>query len=273
MNDVQKAIEMRELLGTDLGHRSTTYDAKDVILYALAIGAGAKDLELVFERDLKVIPTFSLTLGLWAVRVAGLLGAYDPTTTLHIGQGLVMRKPLPATATVDMSGSISAVWDKGSAALVEVTVISDYFDANYLIYAVGAGGFGGERGPRSSATEPDGDPSLHLMQLTDENQAALYRLTGDVHPVHIDPDVARSSGFDRPILHGLCTLGTVVRAMAVAADENPTKLKRLNARFTAPVYPGEMLEIDCWQSDHNMRFTSSVSGTGIIIQGDAQFQP
>lgn len=265
------AARLRDLSGVDLGRRTNVYAARDAILYALSVGAKATDLDMVYERDLRVMPTFGLTLGLWAVQAAGELGAYDPRRTLHVGQELLVRKSLPASGGIETSAKISSVWDKGSAALVEVSVTSEFFDAVYLIYAVGAGGFGGERGQTSAVQPPIGDPDLHLSEPTREDQAALYRLTGDLHPVHIDPEVARASGFDRPILHGLCTLGTVTRAIAKRSGHHPAALVRLSARFTAPVYPGALLEVDCYREGAKLGFVSSVANTGKIIQGEVEF--
>lgn len=270
MNELGK-VHLQDLSGVDLGRRTSLYAAHDAILYAISVGAKATELDFVYERDLRVIPTFGLTLGLWAVQAAGALGAYDPTRTLHVGQELLVHKPLPPSGEIETSAQIGSVWDKGSAALIEVSVTSEFFEAIYLIYAVGAGGFGGERGQSSVMQPRIDDPDLHLSESTHEEQAVLYRLTGDLHPVHIDPVVARTSGFDRPILHGLCTLGTVTRAIAKGSGFHAAELIRLSARFTAPVYPGELLEVDCWRVGGKVGFVSSVADTGNVLQGEVEF--
>ena len=261
------APTMTELSGRSLGTHSATYDERDVMLYALAVGASPAELELVYERDLKVLPTFALPLGLWAVEAAAGLGAYDGTHSLHVGQELTVLRSMPASATVDMSSSIPHVWDKGSAALVEVNVTSDYFVATYLIFVPGAGGFGGERGPSASSSAPSGSPSWTTAVVTTQNQAALYRLTGDRHPMHIDPVMARAAGFDRPILHGLCTLGAVVLASARADGRSPTDVVGLTARFSAPVLPGEHITVAGWNAGEVTTFSASVDGTGTVLSG------
>ena len=269
--EARQAEALRGLAGTDLGSQSVTYDERDAILYAIAVGASSTDLDLVFERDLRILPTYAMALGLWAVERAGALGAYDSTRSLHVGQRLTIQRRLPTTGRLDMAGVIGDVWDKGSAALVQVSVESEYFTANYDIYAVGAGGFGGHRGPSTSVVVHDEPPEFSLLQPTREDQAALYRLTGDRHPVHIDPVVARASGFERPILHGLCTLGIVARAIGAASGAHPAELSSLTARFTAPVLPGTSLEIHGWRVGDVRDFVVLDDGSAAILRGSVEF--
>jgi len=258
---------MAELVGRPLGTRSVFYDDRDVMLYALAIGAHATDLELVYERDLKVLPTFALPLGLWAVEAAGELGTYDRSRSLHVGQELSILRTMPTSGSLDMAGTISNVWDKGSAALVEIAVASEYFTTTYLIFVPGAGGFGGERGPSTSGSVPTVPPSWTTKVVTTQDQAALYRLTGDRHPVHIDPELARASGFERPILHGLCTLGVVVLEAARAQDRSPVDVSEVTARFSAPVLPGATIVLSGWTSDDETSYVASIDGVGTVLSG------
>jgi acyl dehydratase len=266
-------LPMPDLVGKTLGSRRSGYAERDVILYALAVGASATDLDLVYERQLRVLPTFAMPLGLWAVEAAGELGAYDRARTLHVGQELQVHRPLPVVGAIETDGVIEAVWDKGSAALVEIKVTSDLFDAKYVIYVPGAGGFGGERGPSAAReTEPAEAREPHETSVaTTANQAALYRLTGDLHPVHIDPAAARAAGFDRPILHGLCTLGAVARALAAVAGRHPASLRQLSARLTAPVYPGASIDVSCGTAGPCFDFVASVVGTGVVSSGSGAF--
>ncbi len=264
-------MELRSLAGTDLGRRTVSYNEEDAILYALAVGAHAGELDLVYERDLRVLPTFAITLGLWAIDAVSDLGVYDALTALHASQGFAFREPLPRRATFDMTGRVDAVWDKGSAAIVDVVAECYAFAATYSIFLRGLGGWGGERGPSSKPEPPQGEPS-RLEESTSTDQAALYRLTGDDHPVHIDPEVARANGFDRPILHGLCTLGFAARHVARAAGAHPTDLRELSVRFAAPVYPGDTLTTLAWpQLDGAARFESAVGDTTVLAAGTAAF--
>lgn len=263
-------ITMLDLPGHSLGSAAHTYAERDVILYALSVGARASELQLVYERDLRVLSTFALPLGLWAVERAAGLGAYNGTSSLHVGQELTMLHPLPVNGNIEMSGSVLHVWDKGKASLVEVEVRCAYFIATYTLFVPGAGGFGGERGPSSSIPTPEGTPTWTTSAATSLDQAALYRLTGDRHPLHIDPAQARAAGFERPILHGLCTLGAVVLEIARAAERDATEVTNLSARFSAPVLPGATIEVAAWESDV-ARYVASVRDVGVVLSGAVGF--
>jgi acyl dehydratase len=262
---------LADLAGRRLGAKECRYEESDAILYALAVGAGATDLDLVYEERLRVLPTFALTLGLWAVEEAGALGAYDRMSTLHVGQTLQVHEPLPSTGAFDSTAEVRAVWDKGSAALLDVAVSSDYFDAVYTIFIPRAGGFGGEGSPPKPAAIPDRPPDAVTEVATWKDQAALYRLTGDRHPVHIDAAVAESAGFERPILHGLCSLGAVALASAGVTGRRPWELRGLSARFAAPVLPGSSIDVSCWTEPNQVRFVASVGETEVLKAGEASF--
>lgn len=262
--------DLSQLAGRDLGTHASAYDANKAILYALAVGAAASDLDLVYERDLRVLPTFGCALGLWAVESAGRLGAYDPKTSLHVAQKIQVHRPLPTSGGVDMQGRIANVFDKGKAALVEVEVTSEFFTAIYTIFLPGMGGWGGDRGPSASpstdvafteATETGTSPEL----------AALYRLTGDLHPVHIDPELARANGFLRPILHGLCTLGISARIIARQHDFHPAELRSLEARLTSPVIPGDALTVESGKQSEEIHFRTLSKDTVVLGNGKAVF--
>ena len=262
---------LADLGGRDLGRQSCAYTEREAILFALAVGAGAAELRWVYEQRLEVMPTFALTLGLWAVRAAGATGAYDPVTTLHVGQELLVRKRLPPTADFEMGANVAAVWDKGSAALVAVRVDSEFFEATYTIFVPGGGGFGGERGPSRRANETGPVPGWEAEVRTTVDQAALYRLTGDLHPVHIDPEVARANGFERPILHGLCTLASVTKAVADTVGADLGALRRLSTRLTAPVYPGDRIAVAIWESDGAFSFRANSGDAVALDDGRAEF--
>lgn len=264
-------LQVKDLAGVELGSQVCPYDDRDVMLYALAIGAKASELDLVYEKRLRTLPTFLLTLGLWAVWSAGSLGAYDPALTLHVGQKLRMRSKAPTNGELNITANIGAVWDKGTAALVEVNVSSEIFDAMYTIFVPGAGNFGGERGQRSDSALADGPPDVLGSFKTSEVQPALYRLTGDRHPVHIDPGAANALGFEKPIMHGLCTLGSSVLEIARVSGTDPTSLHELTARLSAPVYPGAAVSIEAWESSSNFYFTASDGGGVTALSGTLSF--
>lgn len=255
------------LAGTELGSHVTSYDERDAILYALAVGAAATRIDLAYERGLRVLPTFALTLGLWSLETVAVAGGYDRTHTLHVGQELTVTRPLPPRAEVRSSAVVDAVWDKGAAALVVVRVRSELFESRSTIFVPQAGGFGGERGPSGRSDPPQREPDLRARAQTTSNQAALYRLTGDLHPVHIDPEVARAGGFERPILHGLATLGCATLALSDALGRDPLDLTRLAVRFAAPVYPGAAIELSAWNDDAETHFTAEAGGVTVLRDG------
>ncbi len=264
-------LQVKDLAGVELGSQICSYDDREVMLYALAIGAKASELDLVYEKQLRTLPTFLLTLGLWAVWSAGSLGAYDPALTLHVGQNLRMRSTAPTRGELNITAKIGAVWDKGTAALVEVNVSSEVFDAMYTIFVPGAGNFGGERGQRSDIAPNEGPPDVRGSFNTNEVQPALYRLTGDRHPVHIDPSAANALGFEGPIMHGLCTLGSSVLEIARVSGTDPTSLHELTARLSAPVYPGATVGIQAWKNSTNFCFTAGAVGGVTALSGTANF--
>jgi acyl dehydratase len=259
------------LTGRELGERVARYDEREAILYALAVGARETQLDLVYERGLRVLPTFAVTLGLWAVEEAGEAGRYDRTNTLHVGQQLTVHGPLPVSGEIVTCASIESVWDKGSAALLVVRVSADLFDARYTIFLPGLGGFGGERGTSERFEVPDRDPDFSTTIETVANQAALYRLTGDLHPLHVDPDIAAAAGFERPILHGLATLGAAALALSEGAGRPAAELAEISVRFGAPVLPGDHIDLTGWSEGDGVLFTAGVGGTEVLKAGSARF--
>lgn len=259
-----------ELSGTDLGARAVSFEDTAAILYALAVGASSSDLDLVYERDLRVLPTFACALGLWAVEAAGQLGAYDPSRALHASQRLVMHDPLPVGSSIKMSGRIANVYDKGKAALIEIEASSSVFSATYGIFLPGLGGWGGDSGASARLDEPI-DFTHETRFVTSPDLAALYRLTGDRHPVHIDPAVAEANNFARPILHGLCTLGIAMRIVALQTAVHPADLAELAVRLTAPVLPGDTLAVVSGEGGGVVQFGARVGETTVLSSGRARF--
>ncbi|TJZ80283.1 enoyl-CoA hydratase [Rhodococcus oryzae] len=250
--------------GADLGTRTVSYTERDAIVYALAVGAAASELDLVFEDRLRVLPTFALTLAQWAPDELGSRGAFDTKTALHGSQELKVLRPLPRSGELTLTASVGEVWDKGAAAVFEVRVECEYFVATWSLFAPGYGGFGGERGP-SKPPAPEGEPNLSTELATFENQAALYRLTGDLHHIHIDPAAAERIGQPRPILQGLCTLAASTLPLARALGAHPADLVELSGRFSAPVFPGQVLPVRGWRDGGAVEF--EVGADTVAIAG------
>ena len=244
------------LAGFELPPLAHRWTARDTILYALAVGASAKDLDLVYEgRGPHVLPTFAAIPS--SHFLFPMLDALDFEIgdLLHGEQSIMLHRPIPPEAAVETTRRCTAVWDKGSAAvLVWESVTSDgegpLFTTEGSSFIRGAGGFGGERGPSGGRNAPpERPPDVALSVATFPDQAALYRLCGDLNPMHIDPAVARAAGYDRPFLHGLCTYGVVARAVIGAVcDGVPERVEAYEARFAGLVFPGDTLRVRLWRT-------------------------
>lgn len=266
-----------------------TYNSQDCILYALGLGIGGNPeegghLDYVYEKCLKVMPTMATILsnpGFWQQ-------APDSTVTwqsvVHGEQYLKIHRPLSATGTVIGRTRIEDIYDKGKASGAFMYTLRELFDANTnellceirsLAICRADGGFGGKPPPPSHLSPlPTRRPDVSIVVDTASSLAMLYRLNGDFNPLHIDPVVARSAGFERPILHGLSTYGIVAYQLIRALAENdPTHLRRFDARFSAVVYPGDRLEIHAWQERGMTRFRCDVPARGctVIDRGVAEF--
>jgi acyl dehydratase len=271
------AMEISDWVGYKLGTRLVRYREEDAILYALAVGARADELPLVFERELKVLPTYALTLGLWVADAASEAGAFVPAHALHGAQSLTMYGPLPRATAFEVTGHVEAVRDTGKSAILDIVAESDYFSATYSIILPGRGGFSTPPAGTSNTGSRPGAAELEdtlCVELPPE-RAVLYRLTGDRHLIHVDPAAARAAGFARPILHGLCTLGTVAKALAEPLGRQPWELSAIEARFAAPVYPGSKLDIAMEVSPADdtagIAYTASVDGIGVLTGGQVSY--
>lgn len=231
-----------------------TLTRRDTILYAL--GVGASELDYVFEEQLSALPTMAVVLGypgfFWRDPALGV----QWQKILHGEQSVILHAPLPVEGQIVGTTRIAALFDKGAdkGAIALVTREIHDGDGCHLATVTGTsflrgdGGFGGRAGgtPVPHPT-PDRAPDHRLTLATASNQAMIYRLSGDRNPLHIDPDVARAGGFDAPILHGLATYGVVGRALLVACcGGDPARFARMDARFSAPLFPGETIETAIW---------------------------
>lgn len=257
-------MSSHEWAGRDLGDRIVSYTQRDAILYALAVGARADELDLVFEDRLRVLPAFGLTLAQWAPDVLAAAGVFDDRA-VHGSQSLHVHKALPREGELHLSARVGDVWDKGSAAIFDVIVECDQFTATWSLFAPGFGGFGGDRGPSRPAVEDRPAPTEGIVETFPE-QAALYRLTGDLHHIHIDPAASARIGQPSPILQGLCTLATTALSRARAQGAHPADLVELAGRFSGPVVPGDALIVRSWADG---AFEVTRDGTPVISEGKA----
>ena len=264
-------MKLYELKGFELGKQSVHYEERDAILYALSVGARSSETSLIYERDLRVLPAFACTLGLWAVEFAGGLGVYNRNYSLHASQSLEVFQPLPKSGGFETTGKITGVWDKGKSALLDIEVECEYFRVSYGIFLPGLGGWCGERGVSPAEEVEKMRNSWSGTYKTSTEQAALYRLTGDLHPIHIDTVVAQANNFERPILHGLCTLGIVARMISESLGAKPTDLKKMEARLSSPVMPGDLIEVTADYNSNDITFEATVGTISVIKDGRALF--
>ncbi|MEU2620868.1 MaoC/PaaZ C-terminal domain-containing protein [Streptomyces sp. NPDC007157] len=244
------------------------WERRDVQLYHLGIGAGRPatdpdELRYTLESRLHVLPSFATVAGAGSPGVISGLSMpgvdVDLAKVLHGGQSLTVHRPLPVRGSATATGRIAAVYDKGKAAvLVMRTEVADadgpLWTNDAQIFVRGEGGWGGDRGPSTRLDPPAGEPDRTVERPIREDQALLYRLSGDYNPLHADPEFAKLAGFDRPILHGLCTYGMTLKAVVdTLLGGDVSRVRSYGTRFAGVVYPGETLRIRMWRGDARVR--------------------
>jgi acyl dehydratase len=271
------------MMGLDLGivgkrnpEKFFEYSSNDVILYALGIGAQISELQFIYEGvsgGLKVFPSFATI----PRRVAfPNLGKIIFPRLLH-GEELVrLYKPFLPQGKIICYSEVTNIYDKGKAAIIEVLTTglskdrTPLFEIETSFFYLGGGGFGGESGPKTDPLKPpDGiPPDFSVTYKTTENQAALYRLNGDLNPLHIDLKAARLGGQEKPILHGLCSYGFATRAILYSlCDGDVSRFKEFKVRFSSVVYPGESLTTEGWKD--NGRYLIQVKTERAVVLSNA----
>ena len=266
--------------------RRASWTADDCLLYALGIGAGVEDpvgreLEFTTENtagvDQKVFPTmvvlhsFNAKGGRSAMSEAG---SYEPRMLVHGEQGIKLLRPIPTSGEVDTVDEITGIYDKGKGAVIASktvgTLVEDgqpLYETTSSIFVMGAGGFGGDRGPTEKANvAPDRDPDYEVSAQTRPDQALLYRLCGDRNPLHSDKQFSDVGGFPKPILHGLCTYGFTGRMLLhTMCDSNPERFSGMEGRFSSPVMPGEALTVKVWDEGDGHAIFQTLGDDGRVV--------
>lgn len=257
------------------------YNERDTMLYAASLGFGQdpldpQQLRFVYEKDLKAVPTFAALLchpGRWTV--APELGV-TLNKTVHGEQRVFLHQPLPASGHFKARARVHAVEDKGEKGAI-IHAARTMFDAVggapvasilHSTFCRSDGGFGRSFGtpPVSEKCPDDRVPDAVIDLETRPEAAVLYRLNNDLNPLHIDPDYAKKAGFDRPILHGLCTWGLAARAiLAAVLDYDVMQLRSIEARFSRPVFPGESIRFDIWKEPRLCRFRARVEERNVTV--------
>jgi acyl dehydratase len=276
------AIDRDTLLGWEFPDIVQSYDHRDTILYALGLGIGSdpldrKQLRFVYEDGLRALPSMGVILGYPGFWLSNPKTGADWKKLLHGEQSIDIFRPLPAKGTVIGRTRVVDVIDKGAGKGALVLTERDILDGETgellcrtasTSFLRGDGGFGGPSGPTKAPHPiPDRAPDIEIVTPTLPQAALIYRLSGDYNPLHADPDVARAGGFERPILHGLCTFGVASYAVLTgAANGDPDRLTSLAVRFSAPVIPGETIVTQIWREGGGVvSFRSKVRERDIVV--------
>ncbi len=270
-----------DAVGTRSQPERRRWSSKDSLIYALGVGAGAQDplaeLEFTTENSQDVsqraLPTMPVVLGAGVAGAYASIGSFNPAMLVHGEQSVALARELPVEGELEAATEVVGVYDKGSGALVVTETTASLVDDGQPLFTTrsgafirGEGGFGGDRGPSSTFAAPERAPDHEVAYPTRTDQALLYRLSGDRNPLHSDPKFAAMAGFDRPILHGLCTYGFTGRGLLQAlCGGDPALFRSMTGRFSSPVFPGETLTVRIWVEGEGRALFQTAGGDGRVV--------
>ena len=264
-------INYDEIMNLTSENVEISYSDKDSILYSLGIGLGndpmnLNELKYVYENSQSVLPSMATNFQYHSPLL--LKTNINFIMVVHGEQRLSITNTLPVSGDFIANAKVIGCYDKGPArgAIIEVETTVKNKKNNEEIcklvsttFARGDGGFGGPDSPKKEIFIPDGEPDCVSEVSTKPDQALIFRLSGDYNPLHSDPNFAKAAGFEKPILHGMCTYGIACRSLVNEICENDaSKLKRFDCRFSSPVYPGETIITEMWKKDKMIYFNSKV---------------
>jgi len=275
-------INLEKALGAEMPPIMYECDQKKIILYALGVGAGPEedDLKFVYENppglsvlpSFGVIPPFPALMSMFGVEGLEL----NPVMILHGEQYLEIHKQPPVIGKLSTVPKVANIYDKVKGALIELecTTTDEAGDLIYRnvfgIFARGEGGFGGEKGPAAGNEPPEREPDSVVEMKTLPQQALLYALSGDPNPLHRDPNFAKMAGYEKPILHGLCTFGFACRAiLKTYCDNDPLRFKSVKVRFSRHVFPGETIVTEMWKEEGKVVFQVKTKERGEVAISNA----
>ena len=267
-------IDLNTALGAELPSQEFSWTASDVALYALGVGAAGDPmnttgLEYIHDTAPKVLPSFATVAATMNVTEAPRVSfpgvEIDLAKVVHGSQSVRLHRPIPADGTATTTTKIAEIQDKGSAAVIiqESETVSasgeKLWTARSGIFARGEGGFGGERGSSEKVEYPEREADHTLEVATLPQQALIYRLCGDRNPLHSDPAFAEGAGFPRPILHGLCSYGLVLRAVIDdVLGGDVTRVHGYGVTFGGIFFPGETMRIRVWEEGTRLLVAATV---------------
>ncbi len=270
-------------IGEKVGPFIKDYEHKDVILYALGVGAGFSDLHYCYEKDLKVIPSFSIASIFETLADFAIKAEVNLAGILHGEQDLIFHNPIPPEGTLTTNGQIKNIYDKGKDKGALVIAESDTFHSNgqklytsiFSLFCRLDGGFDGEKSPKTLFEFPNREPDFIVEETPLVKQPLIYRLSGDIFPLHADPKFAKASGFEKPIMHGLCTHGFACRAlMSQLIPGEPEKARRMACRFAGTLYPGIPIKTLIWKIEEGKalwKVVNAETNEEIITNGIFEF--
>ena len=268
-------------VGTTGTPSERSWTQRDAMLYALGVGCGVGELQFATEKNQQVLPTFGVIVGMGGIPFDK-IGTFDFRLLVHGEQAVEVFGPIPPNGKVRTTGKVAAIYDKGKAGVAVFESESKDAETGALrfrnrmtTFIRGAGGFGGDPGPKSDKAEmPTRKPDHEVTYHTREDQALIYRLSGDMNPLHSDPDIAKIAGFPKPILHGLCTYGFTGRALLSAlCKDDPARFRSMEGRFSKPVFPGQAVTVKMWVDGPSALFQTVTEGGVVIDQGRFGFSP
>ena len=272
------AINYEEIMSLEDKGLEFSYTQRDSIIYGLGIGLGkdpmdATELKYVYENGLMAFPSMATNFQYKSPLL--LKAKLNMIMIVHGEQGVTLHQPMPASADVISDTKVVNCYDRGASkgAIIEVETNVRLKKDNAPLctltnktFARGDGGFGGEDVPASIPVELDSNPDIIHEVTTTEDQALIFRLSGDSNPLHSDPNFAKMAGYPKPILHGLCSYGVACRSIVEAlCEKDSKKLKKFNVRFSSPVFPGETIVTEMWKKDDEIHFQSKVKERDKVV--------
>ena len=263
-------------IGEKIGPLIKEYTWKDVVLYALGVGAGFNELDYVWEDRLKAIPSFSIASIFEFLAETAIKANVDLSGILHGEQDIIFHNPIPPDGgALTTEGRLTGMYDKGADKGALVIAEADTFHSNgqklftnvFSLFCRKDGGFGGDAGPKEPVAIPERAPDFVEEDVPGEDQPLLYRLSGDIFALHVNPDMAKAGGFEKPIMHGLCTHGFACRAVIKhLMPGEPERMTRFRVRFSRPLYPGVPIKTLIWKENDGKAFFRTVNAkTGDVI--------
>ena len=271
-------INYNEIMSMTSENVEISYSDKDSILYSLGVGLGndpmnMAELKYVYENSQVALPSMATNFQYHSPLL--LKANINFILVVHGEQKLSFSNPLPVSGDFISNAKVIGCYDKGAGkgAIIDVETTINLKKDNTEIcklvsttFARGDGGFGGPESPKNEIFKPEGDPDFVHEIKTKPDQALIFRLSGDYNPLHSDPNFAKTAGFEKPILHGMCTYGIACRSVVESVCEgDPKRLKKFDCRFSSPVYPGETIVTEMWKNDSKVYYQSKVKERDKIV--------